>query len=57
LLFRFLFDPEITLYSRMTRESASGQPRRAQAQAQAQAQPQAQVQAQAQPLAEPGTAA
>ena len=29
LLFRFLFDPEITLYSRMTRESASGHPRRA----------------------------
>jgi sphingolipid delta-4 desaturase len=29
LLFRFLFDPEITLYSRMTRESASGHPREA----------------------------
>ena len=29
LLFRFLFDPEVTLYSRMTRESASGHPRRA----------------------------
>ena len=31
LLFRFLFDPEITLYSRMTRESASGHPRQAEA--------------------------
>ena len=29
LLFRFLFDPEITLYSRMTREHASGHPREA----------------------------
>jgi sphingolipid delta-4 desaturase len=26
LLFRFLFDPDITLYSRMTREHAAGQP-------------------------------
>jgi sphingolipid 4-desaturase/C4-monooxygenase len=26
LLFRFLFDPEITLYSRMTRVHATGQP-------------------------------